>query len=180
LAHEPEGDLIRHAPPMPKVEGPEATETHDVEFDGWEVGVVGGVDIMDPDDVGEAKLPVWTRFRGAPTDDVAVNQALLAYSTDGFLIGTAMRPHEGISQAQAHLGISTGVVSHTLTFHELFHAADWMLLDQESWYAGRGRAYGGAHVYNQAGDVIASFVQDAMVRDFPQGQSSEGREGSVF
>ena len=48
----------------------------------------------DPDAVGPAELDVWTRFVGAP-DDPVIDQALLAFATDGFLIGTAMRPHAG-------------------------------------------------------------------------------------
>ena len=179
LLHAPEADMIRHADPMPDVPGPGDTPSHDFEFEGYELGVVGGVDISDPDDVGEAVLLVWTRFRGAP-EGLAVSQALLSYATDGFLIGTAMRPHEGVSQANAHLGVSTGVVSHTLTFHEPFWAGDWMLLAQESAYAGRGRAYGRAHVFGEDGTLLASFVQDAMIRDFPDGQTSEGREATVF
>ena len=79
--------------------------------------MVGGVDISDPEAVGPAELDVWTRFVGAP-DDPAISQALLAFATDGFLIGTAMRPHPGVGQAQAHRTLSTGVISHTLTFHE--------------------------------------------------------------
>jgi acyl-CoA thioesterase len=179
LLHAPEEDMIRHADLVPDVPGPAETPMHDYEFEGYEMGVVGGIDISDPDDVGEAVLMVWVRFRGAP-DDLAVSQALLSYATDGFLIGVAMRPHAGVSQAQSHLGVSTGVVSHTLTFHEPFSAGDWMLLAQESSYAGRGRAYGRAHIFTEDGKLIASFVQDAMIRNFPEGQSSEGREKTVF
>jgi acyl-CoA thioesterase len=168
LLHEPESDMIRHADPMPDVPGPAELPSRDFEFEGYEMAVVGGVDISDPDDVGEAILEVWIRWRGAP-DDLATSQALLAYATDGFLIGTAMRPHEGVSQANAHLGVSTGVVSHTLTFHEPFRASDWMLLDQYSSYAGRGRAYGRAHVFTEDGTLVASFVQDSMIRNMPEG-----------
>ena len=88
----------------------------------WDVSIVGGVDLSDPDEVGPSELDVWTRFDGAP-DDRIVDQALLAFATDGFLIGTAMRPHKGVGQAQAHVSISTGVLSHTLTFHEPLRAS---------------------------------------------------------
>ena len=104
----------------------------------------------DPDAVGPAELDVWTRFVGAP-DDPATDQALLAFATDGFLIGTAMRPHAGVGQAQAHVTLTTGVVSHTLTFHEPCRAGDWMLLENRSPYAGRGRAYGRADVFDATG-----------------------------
>ena len=63
--------------------------------------VVDGVDVGDPDAVGPPELRVWSRVPGAP-DDLATSQALLAYASDGFLIGTAMRPHAGIGQAMAH------------------------------------------------------------------------------
>ena len=43
-------------------------------------------------------------------------KAVLAWATDGFLIGTAMRPHDGIGQNRAHVDLSTGVLDHTLTF----------------------------------------------------------------
>jgi acyl-CoA thioesterase II len=106
---------------------------------------------------------VWVRFEGAP-DDLTTSQALLAYASDGFLIGTAMRPHKGVGQAQAHEALSTGVISHTLTFHDPFRASDWLLLAQASPYAGRGRAYGRADVFSADGRLVASFVQDSMIR----------------
>jgi acyl-CoA thioesterase-2 len=163
LLHGPEPDVIRHETPMPAVAGPDDTPWREHEFSGYQIGVVGGVDVGDPDAVGPAELPVWVRFEGAP-DGLATSQALLAYASDGFLIGTAMRPHAGVGQAQAHEALSTGVISHTLTFHEPFRASDWLLLAQESPYAGRGRAYGRADVFTADGRLVASFVQDSMIR----------------
>ena len=40
--------------------------------------------------------------------------------------------------------MSTGVIGHTITFHEPVRAGDWWLLDQNVPYAGRGRSYGRA------------------------------------
>jgi acyl-CoA thioesterase len=155
-----EPDLIRHADPAPAVPVP----TDDAGgTDDWQVHIAGDVDIADPALVGPPDLDVWTRFRGAP-DDPAIDQALLAFATDGFLIATAMRPHEGVGQAQAHVTLSTGVVGHTLTFHEPAPARDWLLLAHHSPYAGRGRVYGRADVFRTDGALVASFVQDAMVR----------------
>lgn len=172
LLHEPEPDIIRHAVAMPDVDGPEKTVLRDYEFDGYQFGFVGGIDVSDPTLVAPAELGVWVRFAGTP-DDVTTSQALLAYASDGFLIGTAMLPHEGISQAQAHQGISTGVITHTVTFHEPFRASDWLLLMHDSPYAGRGRSYGHANVF-QNGQLVASFVQDNMIR------SAEGGRPSVL
>ncbi|WP_426571452.1 acyl-CoA thioesterase [Aquihabitans sp. McL0605] len=160
-----EPDLIRHAV-EPTVTSAPADAAEGAHLPGaWEVRTVDGVDINDPDAVGPAELDVWTRFVGAPTD-AATGQALLAFATDGFLIGTAMRPHDGVGQAQAHVTLTTGVVGHTLTFHEPSRADQWMLLEHESPYAGHGRAYGRAHVF-QDGALVASFVQDSMIRATP-------------
>jgi acyl-CoA thioesterase-2 len=163
LLHAPEPDAIRHGDAAPEVAPPDDTTARSFEFDEWRISIVGNVDLSDPDDVGPPELPVWTRFEGAP-DDLLTNQELLAYATDGFLIGTAMRPHAGVSQGMAHVTLSTGVVSHTLTFHEPFSAASWLLLAHEAPYAGRGRTYGRAHVFSEDGRLVASFVQDGMVR----------------
>lgn len=159
-----EPDLIRHADPFPAAAGGPADAAPGGESGAdWEVRVVGDVDISDPAAVGPAELDVWTRFAGAPADPV-VNQALLAFATDGFLIGTAMRPHAGVGQAQAHVTLATGVVSHTITFHEPTPMGDWLLLSHRSPYAGHGRSYGRADVFRPDGQLVASYVQDAMIR----------------
>lgn len=156
-----EPDLIRHADPAPGVAAPGDDSAGDP--GEWEVRVVDDVDISDPELIGPPDLDVWTRFPGAP-DDPATDQALLAFATDGFLIGTAMRPHAGVGQAQAHVTLTTGVISHTITFHEPFAARDWLLLSHHSPYAGRGRSYGRADVFRPDGALVASYVQDAMIR----------------
>jgi acyl-CoA thioesterase II len=169
-----EPDFIRHADPVPDIAVPDEAAPADDGEEAWQVRIAGDVDIRDPDTVGPAHLDVWTRFVDAP-DDPAVDQALLAFATDGFLIATAMRPHAGVGQAQAHVTVSTGVVSHTLTFHEPAPAREWLLLSHHSPYAGHGRSYGAANVFRADGTLVASYVQDAMIRPLP-----EGRAGSAL
>ena len=65
----------------------------------------------------------------------------------------------------AHRNIATGVVSHTLTFHEPVPVGTWLLMAHESPYAGRGASYGSAQVFTQDGRLVASFVQESMIRD---------------
>jgi len=174
-----EPDLIRHQDPMPAVDPPAAATPSGHGGDWWEIRTVGGVDLSDPDAVGPPELSVWTRFPDAPTD-LTTARALLAYATDGFLIGTAMRPHEGVGQALAHVSISTSVITHTLTFHEPFDPGHWLLLAQESPYAGRGRSYGRGTVFTEDGRLVASFVQENMIRDYPQGHAPAAGERSKF
>jgi acyl-CoA thioesterase len=178
LLHAPDPDLISHQPDPPKDGTPEEA-VPSAHADGfWEVRTVGGVDIADPDAVGPAELDVWTRFPGAPADPT-LNQALLAFATDGFLIGTAMRPHAGVGQSLAHRTISTSVITHTLTFHRPVDAGRWMLLAHESPTAGAGRSYGRAHVYSEDGDLVASYVQENMIRGFAEGTAPKPGETSA-
>jgi acyl-CoA thioesterase-2 len=158
-----EGDLISHGLAMPDVGAPEDAPESKGSTPEWEIRYVDGVDINDPALVGPAELDVWTRFGGVP-DDPALGRALLAFATDGFCIGAAMRPHEGVGQSLAHKTLSTGVISHTITFHELVSAADWMLLRNTAPYTGHGRAYGRGDVFSGDGRFVASFVQDSMIR----------------
>jgi acyl-CoA thioesterase len=174
-----EPDLIRHQTPAPAVGSPADATPSTHGDDWWEIRTVGGVDISDPDAVGPAELYVWTRFPDAPSD-LTTSRALLSYATDGFLIGTAMRPHPGVGQALAHVSISTSVITHTLTFHEPFDPGEWLLLAHESPYAGRGRSYGRGTIFTEDGRLVASFVQDNMIRDYPQGQAPAAGERSRF
>ena len=162
-----EPDFIRHSDSAPeKLQPPDGSA---VTGNGpWQVVIEEGVDISDPEQVGPPELDVWTRWDGAP-DDPVLDQALLAYATDPFLIGTAMRPHAGVGQSQAHVTLSTGVITHTMTFHEPAPASEWHLLSHHSSYAGGGRCYGSANVYRTDGTLVASYVQDAMIRPLATG-----------
>jgi acyl-CoA thioesterase len=167
LLDAPDSDLIQHAAPAPKVAAPEDCPDagkSPLVFPGSELRIVDGVDLVSVDaPAGPAELFTWLRHPEAP-EDLGANQAILAWATDGFLIATAMRPHEGIGQAEAHRSLSTGVVGHTLTFHEPFSLRDWLLLAHESPHAGAGRSHGRAQVFTREGRLVASFVQDNMIR----------------
>ena len=164
----PEVDLIGHEVDAPDVARPAVGPPSGHGLEGWEIGVVDEVDVRDPDAIGPAELAVWTRFVGAPSDPT-ISRALLGFASDGFLIGAAMRPHPGIGQSMAHVSISTTVNAHTLSFHQPFDAGDWMLLDQQVPWAGRGRSHGQAQVFDVDGRLVASFSQENMIRAFAGG-----------
>jgi acyl-CoA thioesterase len=166
LTHVPDQDVITHAPdlaPRPRPGDPEVTV---VERGGYEVGVIEGFDELSPE-VGPPRLPVWVRFPGAPADPLA-GQALTAFATNFFLIGTAMRPHAGMSVGQSHLAVSTGVLGHAITFHAPIDASGWLAIEQEAPYAGAGRTFGRGDVFDEAGHLLASFSQDGMIRGFAE------------
>ena len=169
LLHAPEADLIRHAADPPAVSPPDQTPARPVSHPWWDLRVVGDVDFSDPDQVGPPEVAVWSRFREVPAE-ASASQALLAFASDGFLIATAMRPHKGVGQALAHVTISTTVMAQTLSFHERFRADEWLLLAHHSPWAGRGRSYGRADVFTSGGRLVASYAQENVIRNFPEGR----------
>jgi acyl-CoA thioesterase len=169
-----EGDVIRHQIPTLPTAGPLATPVVDAPHEGAEIRVVDEVDLMTSAVTGPPELFVWVRWQDMP-DDAAIHQAALSWYTDPFLIGAAMRPHDGIGQEQAHETISTGVISHTLTFHEPFRADEWLLFANRSLHAGNGRSYGEGHVFTEAGKLVASFTQVNMIRNFRDEAGARGK-----
>jgi acyl-CoA thioesterase-2 len=107
---------------------------------------------------------MWMRAPGAAGLSLAVQQALLAHATDLTIIGTALRPFEGVSQADSTVTLHTAVTSHNVWFHQPFEMSDWLLLSQSSPVVAGGRAFGRGDVFTQAGEVVASFAQESMIR----------------
>jgi acyl-CoA thioesterase-2 len=106
----------------------------------------------------------WMR-NGESYDSAAVNQAILAWSQPGMIIGLAMRPHSDVVNiGDAHRTISTGVIAHTTHYHERFDIGSWLLVAQEATYAGRGRVHGHGSVFTEDGTLVSTFEQDSMVR----------------
>ena len=165
-----EPDLIIHTE---NVAMPDVPDPDDVKFrpdfrayPGAEVRIVDDIDTWnEAQPIGPALQNVWTRLPGTSGPPV-VHQAILSWATDGFLIGTSMLPHAEYSEGQAHRTISTGVVSHTVNFHERFDASKWLLMANESIWAGRGRTHGRSNVWTRDGRLVATYTQDNLIRGF--------------
>jgi acyl-CoA thioesterase len=173
-----EPDLIRHTAnvTMPDVGGPDDPSNRPDRrvFPGAQGRIVGGIDTWSDDEpLRDPVQHVWTKF-DRNFDDPVVNQAILSWATDGFLIGTAMLPHAGYHEGMAHKTISTGVVSHTINFHDRFAADEWLLMANESVWAGRGRTYGRCNVWTQDGRLVAVYTQDNLVRGFADSRDHTG------
>jgi acyl-CoA thioesterase len=158
-----EADLISHqiAPPA-GVKGPKfGKPTKGTEFPGAEVleaetefDTINGVPAMS----------LWMRMP-EPVGSFAASQAVLAWSTNGWLIGLAMQPYaEQIQIGDAHHTLSTGVIGHTLHFHREFDAGSWMHIAQEASFAGKGRVHGRGSVFSEDGHLLATFSQDSMLK----------------
>lgn len=157
-------DGHEHQDPMPEVAGPDDAAPEDMGMIPWTTRVVGGVDLGDGA-VGPADYAFWTRVEGRKLpEDRTVHQALLAYATDLTVIGTALRPVEGLSQADTMVAIHTAVTGHSMWFHRPFRIDDWCLVNQHSPTLSGGRGFGHGHVFDAGGALVASFAQESMIR----------------
>ena len=104
---------------------------------------------------------LWFKLHGQLEDDPRLHRALLAYVSDFHLVGTATLPH-GISWVQGNLMIAS--LDHAMWFHRDFRLDDWLLYscDSPSTSGGRGLARG--RVFTQDGRLVASVVQEGLVR----------------
>jgi len=115
-------------------------------------------------DAREAAPPEFSLWFRTPAVDAALAPALAAYATDLTLIGTALRPVDGISQADAQQAFASAVTSHTIWFHRPFETTDWLLLRQQSPILASGRSFGRGDILTEDGTLVASYAQEAMVR----------------
>jgi acyl-CoA thioesterase II len=163
LADAPSADVIRHHVPRPDVAAPAEANPSPMPMPGRELRLVDVVDVNSPDEVGPPELYAWVHYEPIPTrDDLA--KALIAHFTGHLSISTTMRPHAGIGTSQSHYTVSTAPMTVTVSFHEPVRWDGWLLYSHESTQAGAGMSYVRGHVHTQEGDLIASFVQEAMIR----------------
>jgi acyl-CoA thioesterase-2 len=163
LTDVPTADVIRHHLPRPAVAAPADANVSEMPMTGRQLRLVDVVDVNSPDEVGPPELYAWLHYDPIPTrDDLA--KALIAYFTGHLGISTTMRAHEGIGTAQSHLTVSTAPMTITVSFHEPFTWDGWILYTHESTQVGAGMSYVRGAVHTEAGELIASFTQDALIR----------------
>ncbi|MDO8732563.1 MAG: thioesterase family protein [Actinomycetota bacterium] len=159
-----EPDFIAHNPTIPAgVLSPEASRESEpgVTFPGAELRYASPVHALAN---GVPVMSFWTRMP-VPVRSLAASQAVLAWSTNGWLIGLALEAHGDVANlSDAHRSISTGVISHTINFHREIDAGSWTLINQEASFAGKGRIAGQGTVFNEKRELLATFSQNSMTK----------------
>jgi acyl-CoA thioesterase len=144
---------VSDVPPVPGEE-----HHRDLDLIPWETRSTTDLDAPAP---APAELELWMR---TPPVDAELAPALTAYVTDLSLIGTALRPMEGISQRDAGTAFTSAVTSHTVWFHRSFRTDGWLLLRQHSPLLAHGRCFGRGDVLTENGSLVASYAQEALLR----------------
>lgn len=121
---------------------------------------------VDPQSLSHPKIlpgrqQVWMKSTDPVDDDVAFNQAVLAYASDMSLLGTSMRPH-GIVWTTP--GFQSASLDHAIWFHRHSRFDGWHLYDQDSPNAHGARGFIRGEIYSEDGTLIASVAQEGLIR----------------
>lgn len=105
---------------------------------------------------------VWMKTKETvASDDNATHQKLFAYMSDMQLLGTSMQPH---ALSFLDPGLQIASLDHGIWFHDTFRVDDWLLLYMDSPTARYARGFNRATVWDASGRLVASTVQEGLVR----------------
>lgn len=110
-----------------------------------------------------ANNQVWMRAKGTMPDDLGINKYVLGYASDYNFLPTAVHPH-GKSVWSRDFQIAT--IDHAMWFHRPFSLNDWLLYDIDSPSASGGRGLVRGKIFNRAGQLVASTVQEGVMRQY--------------
>jgi acyl-CoA thioesterase-2 len=103
-------------------------------------------------------------------------RALVAYVSDWPVIGTLLKAVPGVSERDAHITLQTGVVTHSVWFHQPFDAGQWLRVQVHGRRLAGGRGFGTGEVRTQAGSLVASFAQEAVIRRLQKAGASRKKD----
>jgi acyl-CoA thioesterase II len=108
-----------------------------------------------------AEQAVWLKTNGALPDPPTLHQAVLAYASDFTLLDTALIAH---GKLLFDRDMQLASLDHAMWFHRPFRADEWLLYVQDSPSAFGARGYCRGAIYNREGQLVASTVQEGLVR----------------
>lgn len=115
----------------------------------------------------QAKLPhnrVWMKAQGTMPDDPVLHAAALVYSSDTTVLDSIITTH-GLSWGFDRIFAVT--TNHTVWFHRPVQFDEWLLYSTSSPVAADSRGLGTGHYFDRSGQLIATVVQEGIVKHFP-------------
>ena len=104
---------------------------------------------------------VWLRADGVLPDDPVLHACIVTYASDMTLLDTALLPHGGAFMDDR---VQMASLDHAMWFHRPFRADEWLLYDQDTPSASDARGLARGLIYNEAGDLVVSVVQEGLIR----------------
>jgi acyl-CoA thioesterase-2 len=110
----------------------------------------------------EPKLQVWMKTTGPVPAVRGLQQALLAYLSDAFLIDVCLIAH---GRHFHEPGLQVASLDHALWLHQPCRADEWLLHIVEAEAIGGGRGLARGRFYDRQGSLIASTMQQGVMRE---------------
>lgn len=111
--------------------------------------------------VDKPQRQVWIRANGTLPDDLRIHQYLLGYASDLNFLPVALQPH-GKGFLEPDMQVAT--IDHSMWFHRELNFNDWLLYSVESTSASGARGFVRGEFYNLQGELVASTVQEGVMR----------------
>lgn len=108
-----------------------------------------------------SRQTVWMKAWERLPDDPGVHRSALAYVCDYTLLEPVLRRH---GAAWADDGVVTASLDHAMWWHHDGRMDEWVALVQDSPVATRGTGLGTARLFSRDGRLLASVVQEGLVR----------------
>jgi acyl-CoA thioesterase II len=175
------GRSLEHARPAPQVADPEGLPPIDDLLAGYEDVVPLFVEALRPIEWRYTNDPawvmrdnggrlehnrVWLKTHGAMPEDPVLHAAALVYASDTTVLDSIITTH-GLSWGFDRIFAVT--VNHSVWFHRPVRFDEWVLYATESPVAADSRGLGTGHFYDRAGALLATVVQEGIVKYFPGG-----------
>ena len=165
---------IEHQFVMPDVPDPESLPTLPERLVDWREELADWFERPHPIDqrfIGdlpwkatEGREPIqrlWIRADGELPDDPLLHSCVATYASDMSLFDTILAPHSIRWDDPNFMGAS---LDHCMWFHRPFRADEWLLYDTDSPNAHGARGLARGFLYNQAGELVVSMVQEGLTR----------------
>jgi acyl-CoA thioesterase-2 len=113
------------------------------------------------------KLPhnrVWLKAGGVMPDDPVLHTATMVYSSDTTVLDSVITTH-GLSWGFDRIFAAS--TNHSVWFHRQVTFDDWLLYSTSSPVAADSRGLGTGHFFDGSGQVIATVVQEGVLKYFP-------------
>jgi acyl-CoA thioesterase-2 len=108
---------------------------------------------------------VWMKAQGQMPDDPALHAAALAYASDTTVLDSIITTH-GLSWGFDRIFAVTP--NHSVWFHRPVRFDEWVLYSTSSPVAADSRGLGMGHFFDRSGQLLATVVQEGIVKHFPR------------
>lgn len=179
VSHLAGGRGLEHNLTAPQVPAPESLPTIDDLLVGYEETVPHFVSALRPIQWRYTNDPAWVmRDKGGRLDhnrvwltadgpmpeDPVLHAAALVYSSDTTVLDSIITTH-GLSWGFDRIFAVT--MNHSVWFHRPVRFDEWVLYSTSSPVAADSRGLGSGHFFNQAGQAVATVMQEGIVKYFP-------------